>query len=71
MKKEVIYQATVTSENNNKVETYIGLTATKFKERWWNHMSSMRTRNGNNSTLLLKYVWVLQDKKFIMISNKN
>ena len=33
--KNVIYQATVKSENDEK--TYVGLTGTTFKARWSNH----------------------------------
>ena len=62
LKKGVIYQAEV-SRNDNIVDTYIGLAATTFKERWSNHCSSFRTRNPKNSTTLSKYVWGLQDKK--------
>ena len=61
LKKGVIYQAEVT-RNDNKVDTYIGLTATSFKERWRNHKSSFKTRNTKNSTTLSKYVWGLQDQ---------
>ena len=58
-KTGVVYQAEVKSED--KVETYIGLSATSFKDRYSNHTSSFRTRNPKNSTTLSKYVWGLQD----------
>ena len=60
-KKGVIYQAEVKSEDN-RIEKYIGLAATTFKERYSNHMSSIRTRNPKNSTTLSKYIWSLEDK---------
>ena len=60
-KMGVIYQAEVTREDN-VVDTYIGLAATSFKDRWRNHTSSFRTRNPKNSTTLSKYVWELEDK---------
>ena len=60
LKSGVIYQAEVKSDNN-KIETYIGLSATSFKDRYRNHTSSFRTRNPKNSTTLSKYVWGLQD----------
>ena len=50
------------SRDDNVVDTYIGLAATSFKDRWRNHTSSFRTRNPNNSTTLSKYVWELEDK---------
>ena len=58
----VIYQAVVTREDGI-VDSYIGMTATSFKGRWRNHMSSFKTRNPNNATALSRYIWDLQDKK--------
>ena len=62
LKQGVIYQAEVCREDN-KVDTYVGLAATSFKERWRNHKSSFKTRNPKNSTTLSKYIWGLQDQK--------
>ena len=39
MVHEVVYQATVTTENTT--ETYIGLTANNFKARYGNHQMSI------------------------------
>ena len=61
LQKGVIYQATV-SRGDQKTDTYIGLTATTFKERWRNHKSSIKTRNPKNATKLSKYIWELQDQ---------
>ena len=60
-KRGVVYQAEVTREDN-KVDTYVGLAATSFKDRYSNHTSSFRTRNPKNSTTLSKYIWGLQDQ---------
>ena len=57
----IVYQAEVTREDN-KVDTYVGLAATSFKDRYSNHTSSFRTRNPKNSTTLSKYIWGLQDQ---------
>ena len=57
----VVYQAEVTRDDG-KVDTYIGLAATSFKDRYSNHTSSFRTRNPKNSTTLSKYIWGLQDQ---------
>ena len=57
----VVYQATV-KRGDNKTDTYIGLTATSFKDRWRNHKSSFKTRNPKNATRLSKYIWGLQDQ---------
>ena len=42
MVDEVVYQATVTTENTT--ETYIGLTANNFKARYGNHQMSLDTK---------------------------
>ena len=56
-----IYQATVTRQDNNKEETYIGLTEGPFKTRFANHKSSFRNVNNRNSTTLSSYIWSLKD----------
>ena len=60
-KTGVVYQAEVKREDNI-VDTYVGLSATSFKDRYSNHTSSFRTRNPKNSTTLSKYVWGLEDQ---------
>jgi hypothetical protein len=50
----LVYQATI-MRGDNKVDTYIGLTATPFKDRWQNHKSYFKTRNPKNATGLSKY----------------
>ena len=57
----IVYQATVKREDNNKEETYIGLTNTPFKERFRNHISSFKHRNKRFATALSKYIWTLKD----------
>ena len=57
----VIYQDTVNREDGI-VDTYIGLSAPPFKDRWRNHRSSFKTRNPKNSTLLSKHIWKLEDE---------
>ena len=58
--KCVIYQATVTSEQNSK--NYIGLCATPFKTRWANHKSSFNLEHKRKETELSKHIWNLKDK---------
>lgn len=58
----IIYQATVKQEDNNKQETYIGLTETTFKARYNNHTNSFRDQNKRHSTTLSQYIWTLKDK---------
>ena len=57
----VVYQATL-RRGDGVVDTYIGLTATSFKERWRNHISNFKTRNPKNATALSKHIWQLEDK---------
>ena len=59
----VIYQATV--ETSDTKETYIGLTADRFKTRYNNHTCSFRDNSKRNSTELSKYIWSPQDKNII------
>ena len=56
---EVVYKATVTSDNS--VETYTGLTAGTFKARHGGHKTSFNIRKYSNTTLS-KHVWKLTDQ---------
>ena len=58
----VIYQATVTRLDNDKEETYVGLTAGNFKTRFSLHTSSFRN-NRKNATTLSRHIWDLKDKE--------
>ena len=49
--------------DNNKKETYIGLTDNQFKYRYNNHTSSFRIENPKQSTALSKYIWKLERAK--------
>ena len=60
--KGVIYQATVTRKDNNKEETYIGLTENQFKTRFNNHTNTFRDKEKRSSTTLSHYIWTLKDK---------
>ena len=59
LKAEVIYQAKVTTAASE--ETYVGLTANTFKQRYNNHMSSFRNSEKRLATELSKHVWQLKD----------
>ena len=64
MVDEVVYQATVTTENTT--ETYIGLTANNFKARYGNHQMSFRHEKRKSETELSKHIWQLkgENKEF-------
>ena len=61
LQSSVIYQATVTRNDNNTSETYIGLTENDFKTRYRNHTTSFRHAKHRNSTELSKDIWTLKD----------
>ncbi len=58
----VIYQATVTRQDNHKDETYVGLTEGTFKTRYYCHMNSFKNEKQRNATTLSQYIWKLHDK---------
>ena len=59
--KEIIYQATVVSDNST--ETYIGATSTEFKTRWRNHQVSFKSEKRKNDTELSKHLWKLKSER--------
>ena len=61
LQASVNYQASVTQQDNNKTETYIGLTENEFKVRYRNHIATFHHNKDRNSTELSKYVWALKD----------
>ena len=58
--KSLVYQATVTTDNNRPSQTYVGLTENTFKTRFNNHKASFNSYQKRNSTELSKYVWDLK-----------
>ena len=63
LQSSIIYQATVTRNDNNTTETYIGLTENDFKTRYRNHTASFRHAKHRNSTELSKHIWTLKGNK--------
>ena len=61
--KDLVYQAEVTTKDNNERKTYIGMTATTFKERYRNHKKSFDDIKYKNDTELSKYIWNLKLNK--------
>jgi hypothetical protein len=57
--QNVIYQATVSTDNDTK--HYIGLTATTFKTRYTSHKATFRDRGKRNNTELSKHIWDLKE----------
>ena len=57
---KLVYRATVTTVNST--ETYVGLTANIFKDRFARHKSDFEHREQRTSTTLSDYIWDLKDK---------
>ena len=53
----IVYQANVSSNINNKKRVCLGLSETWFKERYNNHVRDGKRERYSNATDLLKYVW--------------
>ena len=60
LENEVVYQATVTTQDTN--ETYTGLIANQFKTRYRNHQMSFRHKKMRNETELSKHLWQLNEE---------
>ena len=66
LSKNLIYQATVEPEKNNKnikTEYYIGLSSTTFKARLANHVACEKNRSKEVACKLAQYLWRLKDKQ--------
>ena len=63
LKSSVVYQATVTTEDNGSAQTYVGLIENSFKTRFANHKSSFSDPKKRLSTELSKHVWYLKEAK--------
>ncbi len=58
--ESIVYQATVSTNDNKPPETYVGLTENSFKTRYANHKSSFNLYEKRNSTELSKHIWELK-----------
>ena len=67
LEKQLIYQCTVKSSENDVGVNYIGLTENAFKTRWSQHKHTFKYEEKANSTELSKYVWGLQRKNITPI----
>ena len=73
--KNVIYKATVTTENNDSnnkntnegEKIYIGITENTWKSRYNQHKTSFKNVTYNNSTSLSTYIWKLKSEQKIPI----
>ena len=58
---KLVYKATVRDENNT-VQTYTGLKANTFKDRFYGHTHSFNHQNPDNSTTLSTHIWDLKNQ---------
>ena len=56
----VIYRGSATT--NNSVETYVGLTADPFKDRWGNHKQDFKNPTRKNATTLSGHIWKMKEE---------
>ena len=62
---QLIYQANVTNNLDDKYKYYVGLAETTFKERYTNQKSLFSNEKRKNSTELSKYIWSLRENNKI------
>ena len=59
-KQEVIYEVEVSADQKEN-KSYLGSTATEFKDRYGNHKSDCKLEHRRHATKLSGYVWELKD----------
>ena len=57
----VVYQATV--HGDDETRHYVGLTANKFKDRWYQHRYDFNNETKRESTELSKHIWNKKNKQ--------
>ena len=62
-KFNVVYKAKILSKNEDVNNHYYIGGATKFKERWANHLSSFNNVNSNQECALKDFIWKLKRDK--------
>ncbi len=60
--KSIVYQATVSTNDNKPDQTYVGLTSNSFKTRFANHKTSFSYVKKKHATELSNHIWQLKDK---------
>lgn len=63
LSESVVYQADVTTVDNNETKSYVGVTGGPFKNRYRNHTKSFSHRKYADETELSKFIWKLNDSK--------
>ena len=63
LKQSIVYQATVSTNDDRPDQNYVGLTGNSFKTRFANLKASFSSPSKKHSTELSKHVWQLKDTK--------
>ena len=66
LKQSVVYQATVSTNDDRPDQTYVGLTENSFKTRFTNQRASFSTPSKKLSTELSKHICQLKDSKTVL-----
>ena len=59
--KSLVYGAKVTNTRTKKSEFYTGVTARRFKDRYYEHQSNSRHEDERHKTTLSEHIWKLRD----------
>ena len=62
-KYNVVYKAKILSKNKEVNEYFYIGGATKFKERWANHITSFKNKDSKQECALKDFIWKLKEKK--------
>ena len=57
-----MYEARVTQLPSGKSETYTGVTARTFKDRFYEHTTNANSEKGRATTALSSHIWALKDQ---------
>ena len=60
LQKSLVYNAEVIIADIQEKKAYIGVTGNAFKERYRNHMKSLKNQKYVNETKSSKFVWKLK-----------
>ena len=60
--KSLVYRAEISTDDPNDERFYIGASSSFFKERYANHLNSIRHEKYGNETTLSTYFWNLKAK---------
>ena len=58
----VVYEASVKEKVSGKTETYTGLTARSFKQRWREHQLDFKKSDNRTKSRLSSHIWELKDQ---------